>query len=180
VATFRLQVFYQIGEGGKWSNVYHVSGSDLAEVVAAFSTDMLPGLLPVLHASARIVKILASSLTDASFLEQPISAFGTSAATDGRLPLWNCVRALISTDAPGRPDVKFLKGYLTEGTIAVDLIEAAAVSVLSTNFNAIISSMTTNGTPLVSESGDLWLTAVIQPEVQMRQMHRKRKKTVTP
>ena len=180
MAVFRLQVFYQIGEGGKWSNVYHVDASDLAGVVAAFSSDMLPGMLPILHASARITKVLASSLTDASFLEEVIEQFGTSAATDGRLPLWNCVRALISTDAPGRPDVKFLKGYLTEGTIAVDLIESAAVTVLSTNFNAIISSMIANSTPLVSESGDAWIGAVIQPAIQMRQLHRKRKKTVTP
>jgi len=46
---------------------------------------------------------------------------------------------------------------------------------------AMIDDMTTNSTPLCDESGLAWGSASVQPAVQMRQMHRKRKKkVVTP
>jgi hypothetical protein len=49
-----------------------------------------------------------------------------------------------------------------------------------TAFGTLISDMVAAGAPLVSEDNDQYISANGQPAVQMRQMHRKRKKTVTP
>jgi hypothetical protein len=42
----------------------------------------------------------------------------------------------------------------------------------------MIDDMTANGTPLCTDNGQAYTTAQVQPAVQMRQMHRKRRKTV--
>jgi len=180
VATTRLQVFYQEGEGEKWSNVYHLDVTTLTDAITAFTTDMQAALLSILHSSCRIVKVLASSLTDDTFVEASIEEAGTSAFTDSRLPFFNSVRVLAATTGLGAPDSKFIKGWLTEGNSSSGSIDSIALADLVTALVDMRSDLTGNDTPLVSESGDLWGTITAKPIIQMRQMHRKRKKVTPP
>jgi len=176
MAVFRLQVFNQIGEGAKWTNVYHIRASNLAATIDAFSTDMKAHLLEMLHASARIVRVLASDpLTDA-FSEISVEEFGTSSFTDSLLPLFNCVKVSIGTAASGRPDVKFMKGWVTEESSDSGVVDPTALGNFINEFNSMIDDMSGDATPLVSDTNDAWGTATGQPAVQMRQLHRKRKK----
>jgi len=172
-----MQVFHQIGEGSKWTNVYHVDADDLTSVIAAFGDNMLDPLLSNLHPSARIVKVLVSSLTDDTFVENGYEAFGTSSFTDSRLPVFNCVKAQFNTAGLGRPDVKYYKGWATEENSDSEFFDPTALSAFAVNITDFIGDMSSNTTPLVSENGDLWLSVTCKPAVQMRQMHRKRKKT---
>jgi hypothetical protein len=180
MATTRLQVFYQEGEGAKWTNVYHVDVDTLTDAITAFTSVMQAYLLTLLHSSCRIVKVLASSMTDDTFVEASIEEPGTSAFTDSRLPFFDCVKTIISTTGLGRPDIKFMKGWLTEGNSSSGSVDSIALTAFLDNFNNMIQDMIDNSTSLVSDTGDQWAVATAPPTIQMRQMHRKRKKTVTP
>jgi len=179
VATTRLQVFYQRGEGAKWSNVYHLDVTTITDAITAFQSFMQDVLLGLLHSSCRITKVLSSSLTDDTFQEQSIEEAGTSAFTDSALPFFNCVKVIINTTALGRPDVKFMKGWLTEGNTSSGEIDSIALASFIDGFNGMIEVLTDESTPLVSDDGALWGVASAPPLIQMRQMHRKRRH-VTP
>lgn len=180
MALTRLQVFYQIGEGVKWTNVYHMEASALPAAAAAFQNHMQATLLGMLDPSARIVKTLVSSLADDTFVETSIEEVGTHFGSGSLLPLFNCVKVLIQTAGLGRPDVKFMKGFVGEDNSASGVIDPSALSDLVDAFNAMIGDMDDNGTTLESDEGDAWIVATGQPGIQMRQLHRRRKRTVVP
>jgi len=179
MATTRLQVFYQLGEGEKWTNVYHTDVDTITDAITAFESVMQSYLLTLLHSSCRIVKVLASSLTDDTFQEASIEEAGTSAFTGSRLPFFNCVKVQVSTTGLGRPDVKFMKGWLEEGNSSSGQIDSSALSDFLDNFNNMIQDMIDNSTSLVSEDGTQWAVATASPNIQMRQMHRRRRH-ITP
>jgi len=181
MAVFRCQVFYQRGEGDKWTNVYHLSGADLSGALIAAANELVPGLLPLLHASCRIVKVLVSSMTTDDFVESSIEQAGTSAFTDSMIPFFNCVKAKFNTAGLGRPDLKFYKGWLTEALNDSGVITSLDLSDFTDALNSLIVDMSTAEYSLCSENGDLWSTGgcTLQPAIQMRQMHRKRRH-VTP
>lgn len=180
MTLYRLQVFYQRGEGNKWSNVYHSNADSLATLTANFVTDMQAKLLSSLDPSCRLTKILASSTVDATFSEVSIEEVGTHFGSGTLYPLWNCVKLFFSTAGLGRPDYKYLKGFVGEDNVDSDVIDGGQLIDLVDDFQAMIDDMSSDGTPLVSNEGDIWLTCTAQPGVQMRQMHRRRKKTVAP
>jgi len=179
MAVTRLQVFYQIGEGEKWTNVYHIDVASITDAITAFQDFMQSILLGLLHSSARITKVLSSSMTDDTFQEASIEEAGTSAFTDSRLPLFNCVKVIVNTTGLGRPDIKFMKGWLTEGNSASGAVDSIPLASFLDGFNGMIDVLRDESMPLVSENGDEWGVASAPPAIQMRQMHRKRRH-VTP
>lgn len=180
MTLMRLQVFYARGEGSKWSNVYHSNADTLAALTANFVSDMQTPLLSALDPSCRLTKILASSTIDDTFSEVSIEEVGTHFGAGSLLPLWNCVKVFFSTAGLGRPDYKFYKGFVGEDNTATDVIDSGQLSDLVADLQTMIDDMSSDGTPLVSNEGDIWLAATGQPGVQMRQMHRRRKRTVVP
>jgi len=178
--VFRVQVNYAFGASGKWSNVWHCSASDLSTVAVAFQSVGVPDLLDILHNECQLVSLLISSETDDTFITVPINASGTSSVTDELLPLFNSVKAFLLDDSLGRPDYKFIKGYLTELLQVNGNIEPAADTAIVTALGALIADMDGEGAPMVSADNDPYSSVSVQPAVQMRQMHRRRKKTVTP
>lgn len=176
----RIQVFYQRGEGDKWTNVYHANGSTLPVVRDAVVSAMLPQLLDLLAPSCRIVKFLVSSLSDDTFLEQSVEQAGTGALTDSLLPFWNCAKVLIQTASLGRPDIKFMKGLLTEDITESGVIDSTLITDIVSDFNTMIGDMEDASAILCADDGGVWETVSVQPTIQMRQMHRRRRRTPTP
>lgn len=180
MATFRVQVFFTHGTLGKWTNVFHVDAADLADAADAAELVLAPDLSLMLATVSLITKVLVSDPATSSYIERVVNIAGTFADAASLLPLWNSVKVLVSTAGFGRPDYKFLKGFVGENTQTDGTLESAFRTQVTTDFNSLIEDMTTQGTPLVSYEGDLWGTAVVQPTVQMRQMHRRRKRAVAP
>lgn len=178
MAEFRIQVFYQQGTGQKWTNVYHVDAADLFTAAAAASGTLAPALAPFLHVSCQIVKTLTSDPTSpGTFIEDALGIVGSNGDTGSLLPLYNSVKVLFPILSGGRPDYKFIKGLLTEGMQTNGLVEAVVLTALETAFVTLISDMSTAGANLVSDSLEGWSTVTAQQAVQMRQMHRKRRRT---
>jgi hypothetical protein len=176
----RLQVFYNKGGTEKWTNVYHADGADLTVVASAFDEAMKLNLRGLAHISVLLEKVLISSLTDDTFLEVPINMAGVNGDTDDLMPLFNCAKVLFPTEGFGRPDYKFLKGTLTDDANESGFIASSVIAAIVGAFDTTISDMSINSAPLCSEAGDLWTSTSVQSKIQMRQMHRRRKRTVTP
>lgn len=180
MAVFRSQVFFTSSRGDKWTNVYHISAPTLTDARSSMSSIGVPVLRAFLHPACTLVKLLYSSLTDDTFITDNVEAAGLSPDSGSLLPIFNSAKIFFSTSAVGRPDYKFLRGYLTETLITGDEIEPTAVSGIDAGFSDFLADMSSDDSPLCSESGDLWGIVSVQSKVQMRQPHRRRKRTVVP
>jgi len=176
MAEFRIQVHYQKGTGEKWSNVWRVDAADLFTAAAAAGGTMVPDLLPVLNPACQIVRVLTSDpASPGTFIEEAIGAVGTSSATGNLMPLFNCARVLFPLLSGGRPDYKFLKGWLTEGLQDGGVIDPSSLPILAGFFGSLIADMSTAGATLVDNSGNNYSVVSVQSLVQERQMHRRRR-----
>lgn len=180
MTVFRVQVNYRTNSGGKWSNVYHLRSTLIGDVRSNFESVAVPVLLQFLHPANTLVSLLVSSDADDTFISDTMEVAGTSADGGSQLPLFNSAKVFFSTSATGRPDYKFIKGWLTETLTEDGQLETTARNGIKTAFQDMVSDMASEDTPFVSESDDLWGIVSVQGAVQMRQEHRKRKKAVTP
>jgi len=178
MGVFRVQVHYKLGTTGKWSNVWHVNATGIAEAAAGFESIGVPALLPWIHVAALLDSLLVSDPASDDFITVPVSESGTNGDIGELLPLFNSVKLIFPTPGFGRPDLKYMKGLLTEGMQANGTITAAVLTALDTAFTAFIADMAAGGVALVSHEGDEYSDVTAQGPVQMRQMHRKRRKTV--
>lgn len=177
MAVFRVQVNYTFGASGKWSNVWHISAPTIGEAQIAFESFGVPDLLPMLSNDCLLASFLISDELSTEFITVPVNAAGTSAEPGELLPLFNSAKVLFTDGSLGRPDYKFIKGYLTEGSQADGVIEPATITSLTALMSTLIADLDGDGEPLVSADNDQYLNASVQPAVQMRQMHRRRRRT---
>jgi hypothetical protein len=177
MAVFRIQIFYQRGLTEKWTNVYHADGSGLLDIDAAVTDNMITPLLSLLDPSCSILKYLVSSLTDDTFIERAVNEPGTHFGSGSLLPLFNSMKALFQPADFGRPDLKYYKGLIGEDNSGAGLVSGGQASDADTALTTMIADMTADGASLCSENGSTWSNVSIQSAIQMRQMHRKRKKT---
>lgn len=177
---FRLQVNYVLGVTGKWSNVWHVSATDIPAVETAVNDALVPDLLPALDNQATLKSVLISSESDDTFTTVNVNSAGTNSGSGDLLPLFNSAKVLFDDGSLGRPDYKFVKGFVTEGEQTNGQLTTGASGALKTIFDALIADMDAAGAPLVSEDNDAYVSSSVQTAVQMRQMHRKRRKAVAP
>jgi len=180
MTVFRVQVNYTRGSTGKWSNVWHVDAADLLTAATVFETQGVPDLLPILDNTAQIASLLTSDPATNAFITTPINAAGTSSASGDLLPLFNSLKAFFPSPTFGRPDYKYFKGFVTESVQTNGDLNSGTVTAVEALLATLISDMDTNSAPLVSINGEAYASANVQVAVQMRQMHRKRKKTPTP
>jgi len=179
MALIRVQVHYRLGVTGKWSNVWHVENAGIGTTDAAFVAVAVPVLLDFLHVSCTLDRLLISNPITHEFTVNVINQNGENGDTGEMLPLFNSVKVLFPSTGFGRPDLKYFKGLLTEGMQANATVAPAVVTAIGTAMQGLVSDMATAGAPLVSDEGDAYATVAVQTLVQMRQMHRKRKKKVT-
>jgi hypothetical protein len=174
--VFRVQVNYILGVIGKWSNVWHIDAANMAAAAAAPVIGMEDHLLALLTTSATLKSYLISEEGTDAFVTIDRNSPGTNGDIGSLLPLWNSVKVLFPTPGFGRPDLKYFKGCVGENTQTNGQLESGIIALFDTEVEAMIDDMTTNSTPLCDESGLAWGSASVQPAVQMRQMHRKRRK----
>jgi hypothetical protein len=171
---------YKTHPKGKWSNVYGFVAATLAAATADM-VDILTNLeKPLLHPSVVLASIRISSAIpfDDSFTITPIGENGTSADAADLLPFFNCVRVDIGVIGGGRPSRKYWKGLLTETLVTGMQVTPGALAAIETGFNGAIAAAEAAVMAFSDNDGQDWDTAVAVADVQMRQMHRKRRKKV--
>jgi hypothetical protein len=175
---------YKTHPFGKWTNVYQFGAATLDEAVS----DMLPILetleLPMLHQAVTLKAVRFSTVTpgDSVFAIIPLNAGGTSSDSGDLLPFFNCARVDISIIGGGRPSRKYWKGLLTESLVTAMQVNGGTATALEGAFNSAIADANDAGHAFHDNDGQDWDVATVQSLVQMRQMHRRRRKTpvVTP
>lgn len=176
--VIRVQVFYRLGTLGKWSNVWHCQADDVLDASVKFRVGCEDHLLALLHPACLLVSTLASDPASDAFVSDVYEENGTSGDTAEMLPLFNSVKVIIPTPGFGRPDLKYFKGYITELGQNNTGLTASSISDFDTHVTGMITDMVTEGAPLCSFEGDNYTNVTVQQAVQMRQMHRRRRKTV--
>jgi hypothetical protein len=181
MAIFRVQVNYTFQTVQKWSNVWHVQAGGLADVSAAVVTDMEPWLITILATTCTLKSFLISDEASDAFLTVDRNTAGTYAFDGPLLPLWNAIKVIFPPSDFGRPDLKYLKGIVGENVQDDGILSNAIQTGVDSAIEGMIDAMAAISVPLCSSNGDVYENAQVQPAVQMRQMHRKRrKKVVTP
>jgi len=178
MAVWRVQVNYIQGLSAKWSNVWHVSASDIIAAADGFQLNGVPHLIDLLHPSCTLNSLLTSDPASDAFVTTPIAQPGEAANTDSMLPLFCSAKVLFPVGGFGRPDLKYFKGYLTESVTSNQEIDSAVAGGITTIVEAMITAMSGGGTPLCDAAETEYTVATTQIPIQMRQMHRKRKKKV--
>lgn len=176
--VFRVQVNYIRGFGEKWSNVWHCASDGIAAASADWEEVGIPDLRPMLDSSCQIASYLINDPASTEFITKPVNLAGTSTASGDLLPLFNSCKVILPTAGFGRPDLKYFKGFVTESIQTSGNLLAGTLTAVETLVETLIADMDTAGSPLCSQFGEVYSTVSVQQAVQMRQMHRKRRKAV--
>jgi hypothetical protein len=173
---------YKTHVAGKWSNVYRFSADNLAVAVSEVLPILEPFERSLLHPQVSLKAIRFSTVTahDDVFEIIPLNEAGTSSDAGDLIPFFNCVRVDISVIGGGRPSRKYYKGLLTETLITGMNINSGTVDFVSDAVNDFIAAMNDAGHAVKDNDGQAWDVASAFTAIQMRQMHRKRRRRVTP
>ena len=177
---FRLQVFKQIaGSDREWSNTYLVSASSMAVAVDA-ATAIATAEAPLYLDNVTITRSRASDIVPGTDVFTTtthgfVGSRGTGADGDW-LPLFNTFRADLNVNGGGRPSRKYYRLPFLEVEQQAGFIVPVTLSTLTGIVNDIIAAANDSGATLVDPDSQLITTAVGISRVQMRQLHRKRRK----
>jgi len=180
VAIWEIRAIDRYGDRF-WENVWHLDVGALEdvppEVILALEVFHLDILLDI-YSLARIVRRPAGS-TDA-FIEVIIEGAGHQAVgSQHALPLWNTVKLLLSGGV-GRPGSKFLRGFLTDAMLTDEQnhLTSGIITVVQTAANTLFNAVSDAECNFVFGADDRpAVSPTVQTAIQMRQPHRKRKKT---
>lgn len=176
-ATDRIQVFMTETGDRFWTNVFHVNALTLDAAASFANTVIATALADQMDNHFKVVKTLVSHIGDGSFISTPLNIVG--AGTAGTfLPLFNTAKILVSVSGAGRNDYKYLRAVLTEGRVTNGQIDSGVVTSLESTWNGLIADGTAAGVDLVDDEGHLWQVATCQQAIQMRQLHRRRRRVV--
>jgi len=179
LAIYEVRLVYRYGDRG-WENVWHVdigSDGDVAPaLLEAFQTFGLDTLLS-LYSLQRIARRPAGTTNE--FIDIIVDAAGAiGIGSNIALPLFNVIRLQLFGGA-GRTGVKLLRGAL----VAADIIDeqnhisSGLHTIIENAAIALFNAASDAGQPLVIGAAH---RAAVSPstdtQVQMRQLHRKRKK----
>lgn len=181
--VFLSQIYKRItGSDREWCNTYRILADDLETASEAASTSILAQEQAIHLSNVSFTRVRTSDVdpeTDV-FVVVPVSVNGTRAAAEvaGYLPLFNTARVDIGVTGGGRPSRKYYRLPFNEG----DQFDGQIVSTLRDDINDAVAAMIANaasvGGVLIDPDSQVWATPNCFPLVQMRQLHRKRRKAV--
>lgn len=175
---FETEVTMTVGDR-HWQNKWQVTAADLATAAsgavdfAGFHQDIL------LDAFLVGTVLTRNPAVPGDFIQLVVDSPGANTSA-GKivLPLFNTIRALLVTAAPGRPGQKFFRGLLTASDInSSNVIDPLLAGVIQTHLATLISNLSSLSITMVEASSKVVVNAVVQAIVQERQLHRKRRHT---
>lgn len=176
--THRLSVFKKYLEE-RWSNDWLLNVASMAEGITV--TDAIVNFERYLHSSSVTFEYyLLSTMTegDRVFKHQALNLTGNGAViANDALPLFNTVRLDLST-MNSDPCRKYFRMPVVESHIENGKFTPAAL----TAWNGIVVTHLSNSVALdniVSGKGNVITGGTINPYVQMRQLHRRKRPKIT-
>jgi len=181
MAVWEVRVVYTYGDR-HWENVWHLdigANTDVSSTMVEAFIDFARNTLLSIYSVARIVRRPLGS-TDA-FIETAVEAAGLIAiGSNFAMPLFNTILVNLLSGA-GRPGKKFIRGMLTSHDLVDEQnhIDPTTLGVLQAQLDDLFNTASDETFNFVEGVGDAFVAAgVPSTRVQMRQQHRKRKKTV--
>jgi hypothetical protein len=177
---FAVQVFktHPLNGSREWSNVYHVRcGTSL--IAIGIAGEIVTAEKAFHNVSTTFTRARASSITpgDDDFQTQVYNEPGERTDPSQNYPLWDTVRVDITVVGGGRPSRKFYRLPLGETDVVNLVVDGTLRSTIDTALEALRVSLDTATTPLVDLDDQEWQDVAAAPNVQMRQLHRKRKRS---
>ena len=180
MAVFKVEVFKSYQQE-TWGNVYHLAAADL--VAANNSLSIIVDAEKAFHMN--VVSFVSGRVADLTpgtdaFYTTPLSGTGAAGPGAASVPLWDTVRVDFPVAGGGRPSRKFYRGVLEESLVEYLTVNATKLAAIVLELNEMIVALAAEGTPYVDVDAQLIETAVGWPKVQMRQLHRKRRRAAAP
>lgn len=179
MALFEVEVIFNYGDR-HWSNRWDVEADDIATVTGMFDIfhDTHLDLLLTIYTLGRIL-VRPAGERDAFFERVYNEAGHVTIGSDSPEPLFNTIRVLLNTAVGGRPGQKFLRGLLVAGHLLPSgAISGTILAVVFTKISGLIAGVETLGGHIVLTNDKQVDSPSVQSSVQMRQLHRKRKKAL--
>lgn len=179
---FTIQIFKHLSStpDREWTNVYHVFRSgipeaeDDAQAIATMEQSIHQGV--VQFSRARVSTTVEG---DSVFSVVPLGFAGAGAGSD-LLPLFNTVRVDVLTSNLGRPDRKYYRLPIDEGGQTNGVLTSAVQSTVQSAVQSLIDDLNATEGVLVAADTGIWQTATVITAVQMRQLHRRRRRAPAP
>lgn len=181
MGLFIIQVFKTHPESPRpFSNTYCVDASDMTE--AAGAVPLIRDMeLAMFDNATFLTYARVSTLQEDfhNFTTVPINTAATSSPSGTGLPLFNTLRIDINTTGFGSP-TRMRYRNLTEGVIVGTAVDSTFRAAKEALVNDLITDLGANGTPWTQRDGDTLTVATAFNKVAERQLHRRRRKAVTP
>lgn len=179
---YKIQIFKKHPlEPRQWSNVYLVDTESLETATAAMA--LIYAAETAFHNEATTFDHSVASVWPDSggvFISVPLNSPGDRADPADNLPLWNTLRVDLTMDGGGRPGRKYYRLPLGESDVANYVVNSGLLGDVKTTLDALIADLTSLGAPWVDNDVQTVAESLPNPRVQMRQLHRKRRRTVIP
>lgn len=161
-----------------WTNVYHVRADSVSQSLATVNL-LVDAEAEIHHNTVLIQKARVSTAAagDDTFTTVNYNRAGERIGNVELLPLFNTLRIDVNT-ASGRPSRKYYRGVLSEGDIVGNQITASFANVITLLVDAFATDASDSG--YVDVDDQEFISAVIFPRVQMRQLRRGSRKRTTP
>lgn len=178
-ADFRIAIFKHAFGLRPYSNVYLVSAADLL-AAQDMAMSLVTAETQFHYDNVTYDRVLVSSIAedDDVFEVTPLATTGQLDATGGEfLPLFNVIRVDFHVIGGGRPSRKYYRTPVPEANQIDGLLQDAALAAWQTRMDTFLSDIFTAGVAWVDPDGQSIDAAAVQKPVQMRQLHRKRRRT---
>lgn len=165
----------------KWTNRYFLEAADLnAAIVGA---DIIQNAEAQFHKDdVALFQIRVSDTNPATdiFSVAPTLDVGLGGPAVDWLPLFNTVRVDLRVQGFGRPSRKYYRLPINETEHTSTNISSTLATLVQESLVTMIAALSSNDTPLVDPDGQLLTSPTVRLPVQMRQLHRRRRRAPAP
>lgn len=179
--VFTVQIFKLYDLATTWTNRYFVRADNLEDAHA--SGLLIKEAERDFHKDdVRFTQVRTSDLVvgNDQFISSLLTDMGTAGSAAGFIPFWNCALTSLSAAGGGRPSRKYYRLPLVESEINNGQMTTAVTALIDNALSALISDLTTAGTPLVDPDDQLLGSPATSTFIRLRQMDRRRRPVTAP
>lgn len=177
MALFAVDIQKDDSKGYFWTNQYHVEAGDYsAALTIGVEIADIERTIHTTRVAYNSIRVKQPLTPFGVSIIQPLSGYGTYAATGGDvLPYWNVVRCDFGVSL-GLPSRKYLRTLMDEAMIYGYSLSNGYRDLIAANY--VTPLLQLNG--LRSNHDQVFLEGVVKPDVAMRQMRRGSKRRARP
>lgn len=163
----------------KWENRYYVLASDLLSAHTAAGNSLVTMEAGIHNAGITIIELITSDLPEGGdFIAENLTVPCTNGISGDELPGILTLNCTFQKTGFGRPDRKYYHGFYGEVGQAAGLwvptVTDGAAGVIADG----IGGMSTDGAPLCSREGNVWLGVTVLEEVGHHKFSKRSRRAV--